>query len=174
MNIWKPLERLTEKKAVSPVISTIIIVAIATALSIALVPYLTGISSSFTQSGRLDVTYAYADTYNNTHYLAYFMVKNSGARLNTIDRVLIDGKPQDFAANWTVNNHSSGTTASGVIILDGSDDSWRVITIAPGDMGRIILYLSRSNYKSGQFLEIAFQTVGGYEWPKVVVIPTLP
>jgi len=50
------------RKAISPVISTIIIVAVAIAISIAVAFWLGGITSIFTRFEKLEITTAYAES----------------------------------------------------------------------------------------------------------------
>ena len=172
MNIQKLRKKIrrlrSDKKAVSPVISTIIIVAIAIAISIAVALYLTGITGTFTKFERLDVTSAYAGSIVAGNYPIEFTVKNSGTSAISIDRVLINGKPN---SSLTVVWDIPGAAGPVSILLDGTGASTNIISMAQGDSGTITFNLGASIYKSGQSLELTFHTVSGKEYPKVVVLP---
>jgi len=142
---------LKSKKAISPVISTIVIVSVAIAMSIAVAYWMMGITGSFTRFERLDITSAYAvvDTGNFT---VKVKVKNSGSASATIDLVFINGKPTADYANVSVTN--------------------LLVTLAPGEAvdGSIVLPKD-GTFVSGMGVEIVFQTAAGRQYPKTIQLP---
>jgi len=186
MNIQKLRKKIrrlqSDKKAVSPVISTIIIVAIAIAISIAVALYLTGITGTFTKFERLDVTSSYADPQNVTSgggNPITFVVKNSGTSVITIDSIIVNGKPSNLYVGWVVSGTpQTGTTSTTYanqtvpktgILVDGTGSAGKTISIAQGDSGTVYAFITGG--KSGQSLELTMHTVSGKEYPKVVVLP---
>jgi archaeal type IV pilus assembly protein PilA len=137
-------------KAVSPVIATIIIVAIAITMSIAVAYWLLGLGSSFTKYEKVEFTTAYADTGNTV----VLNMRNTGSAAATIDAqyILYNGKP---ASAYT------GLTTT----IDGTP-----LTMAPGESGTMTVTLPAS-FTSGMTVEIMLHTTGGKDYPKVVTLP---
>ena len=163
-------------KAVSPVIATIIIVAIAITMSIAVAYWLLGLGSSFTKYEKVEFTTAYVtgtgraedlaaappvtvDPYNITLNL-----KNTGSASATIDTasVLYNGKPDTyytvdatpFAWVWTnTNSMQPGAATSATITLP------------------TIFATEVQGFTSGMTLEIMLHTTGGKDYPKVITLP---
>ena len=170
MNIQKLRKKIrrlrSDKKAVSPVISTIIIVAIAIAISIAVALYLTGITGTFTKFERLDMTSAYANPLVSGNSTINLTVKNSGTSVITIDRVLLNGKPTTLWAAWDGPGTAGGTSPDGTYNMNGLTAGQ--ISIVQGDGGSINVGVLG---QSGQSIELVLHTVSGKEYPKVVVLP---
>lgn len=80
------------RKAISPVISTIIIVAVAIAISIAVAFWLGGITGIFTRFEKLEIPTAYAVS-TATGWEITLEVKNTGTTQTTITDVLVNGIP---------------------------------------------------------------------------------
>jgi len=144
-------------RGVSPVIATIIIVAIAIVMSIAVAYWMLGLGAAFTRFEKLEFTSGYA-TYNVT--LAGFDIKmklkNTGSAALTIDQVFINGVPWgDIAAADKGTENLIGTPlAPGGEKLDG------LIQLKKG-----------TTYVSGMTVEVLVRTAAGRDFPKVIVLP---
>lgn len=141
---------LKSRKAISPVISTIVIVSVAIAMSIAVAYWMMGITGSFTRFERLDITSAYAVVDGN--FTLKLKVKNSGSASATIDLILVNGRPTADYAGVVVTNLL--TTLEPGKTVDGS------ITL-PKD----------GTFVSGMGVEIVLQTAAGRQYPKTVQLP---
>jgi FlaG/FlaF family flagellin (archaellin) len=133
-------------KAVSPVIATIIIVAIAITMSIAVAYWLLGLGSSMTRYEKVQFVSAYA----NSDSQVAFNVKNTGTSPATIDvsTIFINGRP-DGTITWQTGNSTA--------------------TMQPGDaLGGTIDFTA---LPSGTSVEVMIQTTSGNQYPKVVVLP---
>jgi len=148
-------------RGVSPVIATIIIVAIAIVMSIAVAYWMLGLGAAFTRFEKLEITSAYAvkvttinataETYNFTIYLK---LKNTGSAVLTIDEVFFNGIPSGDVA--VEGNKTDVTALKGLTLSPG--DSTGTLTIKyPG--------------KSGMSLEMLIRTVAGRDYPKVIILP---
>jgi FlaG/FlaF family flagellin (archaellin) len=137
------------KKGISTVIATIIIVAIAIVMAIAVAYWVLGIGGSFTRFEKLQFTSAYA----TSDTLISVTLKNTGTAPATLDRntVFINGQPVD---KNSVNFNS--TTAD-------------TFTMQPGDIvyGNVTL----SGMSPGTTVEVKIQTASGDQYPQVVVLP---
>lgn len=147
------------RRGVSPVIATIIIVAIAIVMSIAVAYWMLGLGSAFTKYEKLEFTTAYAtkDTVAGT-FTVHMTVKNTGSATATIDvpSILYNGKPFDGYAVLPLP--SASFTPS--------------VTMNPGEQATgTIVFTEGSEFVSGMTVEIMIHTVAGHDYPKVVMLP---
>ncbi|MEM1556951.1 MAG: archaellin/type IV pilin N-terminal domain-containing protein [Candidatus Bathyarchaeia archaeon] len=142
------------RKAISPVIATIIIVAVAIVMSIAVAYWLLGLGATFTRYEKLEFVVAYAER-TDSGWNVTLRIKNTGSSDATIDIILLNGK---LDANATVNSSYLNNTSLGISVGAGREVS-------------LIINLGKDNYTSGQTLEIMVQTAAGYQYPKSIVLP---
>ena len=136
-----------DAKAVSPVISTIIIVSVAIVMSIAVAYWMLGLGSSFTRFEKLEIRSAYTDG----DFTVHLDVKNTGSAALTIDQVFLNGRPADSYNNVTV--------------------SWDSVNLEPGQDTTGTISLSEEEWSSGMSIEVTIKTAAGREYPKTVVLP---
>jgi len=154
-------------KAVSPVIATIIIVAIAIVMSIAVAYWMLGLGAAFTRYEKLEIISAYAlkgEPVNSTEKIYNFTVRlklrNGGSAPLTIDEVFFNGIPSVDVK--VINEAGDEVVGCNVAALLG-------ITLNPGDeTGTLDIYYAG---KSGMSLEVLIRTVAGKDYPKVVILP---
>ena len=167
-------------KAVSPVIATIIIVAIAITMSIAVAYWVLGLGSSFTKYEKVEFTSAYADAVSNTNltfadgssavnvtgWIISMDVKNTGSAAATIDPTTIfyNGKPATAA---TYVNFNPVTNFNATTMQPGeSKINMQIGMNATGTSG-----ILESPWKSGMTIEVMLQTSAGKQYPKVITLP---
>lgn len=145
------------KRGVSPVIATIIIVAIAIVMSIAVAYWLLGLGSSFTKYEKVEFVSAYADT-SGGNFVVHMDVKNTGSASATLDPgyILYNGKPATAYAQPPV-------------------PGFLQTTLEPGQsaIGLIITFpkVTGGNWTSGMTVEIMMHTTAGKDYPKVLTLP---
>ena len=140
------------RKAISPVISTIIIVAVAIAISIAVAFWLGGITGIFTRFEKLEIPTAYA-TPDDGSWTVKLFVNNTGTTPTTITDVLINGVP---------------------ISVYGFELKIDDASLNPGEGTTVTIEVSSTNdytFASGQAITITLHTSGGQDYPKTVVLP---
>jgi archaeal type IV pilus assembly protein PilA len=146
-------------KAVSPVIATIIIVAIAITMSIAVAYWLLGLGSSFTKFEKVEFSTAFVTGSGTTgsNYTINLGLKNTGSAAATIDQtsILYNGKPANV------------TSGAGTIITTFTPS----VTMNPGETATGTIVMPITGYSSGMTLEITLHTTGGKDYPKAVVLP---
>ena len=136
------------KAGISPVMATVILVAIAIVIAIAVAFWATGLVGVFTRFEKIEITAAYYDTDNDQVVLE---LKNTGSASATIDRIFINGQPsQAFGAN---------------VACGGGGN----VTLAPGDTTTCTI--SSNNFVPGVTYEIAVHTASGKTYPAAVQIP---
>jgi flagellin-like protein len=145
------------RKAISPVISTIIIVAVAIAISIAVAFWLGGITSIFTRFEKLEITTAYAVAINKpfSGWNITLEVKNTGTTAVTITDVLINGIPSSAYTEVLQN----GTN----VYLNTGESKVIMITIPT--------QADSYTFTAGQAVTVTIHTAGGQDYPKTVTLP---
>ena len=142
------------RKGISTVIATIIIVAIAIVMSIAVAYWVMGIGGSFTRFEKIQFISAYATTDKAIN----FTIKNSGTAPATVNTVMINGQP-------LVGTPSYKYSASGT---SGSTNS--TTQLNPGDTTEGSITFDTA-YQPGTTIEMKLQTAAGNQYPEVVVLP---
>ena len=136
------------KSGISPVMATVILVAIAIVIAIAVAFWATGLVGVFTRFEKIEISAAYATASNNI----VLVVKNTGSAAATIDDIYVNGIPCGLTCGL-----SSTTT------LKPGDSATITITKPPSDVG--------SSFVSGVTYEIAVHTSSGKTYPAAVLIP---
>jgi FlaG/FlaF family flagellin (archaellin) len=141
------------RKGISTVIATIIIVAISIVMAIAVAYWALGIGGSFTRFERVQYVSAYATDSTTVH----ITVKNTGTAPATISSVLINGLPLETTG-------AAGATYTGTCSLVSST------SLQPGDNVTGTIAFTKGT-QSGMSIDIKLQTVAGNQYPEVVVLP---
>ena len=156
-------------KAVSPVIATIIIVAIAIVMSIAVAYWMLGLGASFTRFEKLEFTSGYAiinstqrtiNTFNTTTFDIKVTLKNSGSADATLDLVFLNGIP---SGDYGGSNSTVIVTWAGATTLKPGDSVSGVISLPKDLIG--------TSWKSGMNVDLMIQSVKGNLYPKTIVLP---
>lgn len=154
-------------KAVSPVISTIIIVAIAITMSIAVAYWLLGLGGSFTKFEKVEYTSAYVTGSGNQTgtdpYIVHMGLKNTGSATATVDSdvTLYNGQPA-IAYTPAVSDWIAVNTGYSLTMVPGNT-TFVTITLSQPTLGSI--------WVSGMTVEIMLHTTGGKDYPKALVLP---
>jgi len=162
------------RKAVSPVIATIIIVAVAIVMSIAVAYWMLGLAGTFTRFEKLEFTSAYA-TYNSSggYFNITFSLKNTGSATATVEQIFINGIPLDDVSafhdggnNFTLGDASnySSLRSNGVSITPGQEKKGFIILYSGED-------LDSGTVTSGITIELKITTAAGNEYPKSIALP---
>ena len=170
------------RKAVSPVIATIIIVAVAIVMSIAVAYWMLGLAGTFTRYEKLEFTSAYAASVTIDSTSAFnitFRLKNTGSAPATLDVIFINGIPHyDCGAalyNITITKDSTNYyyglnfTSSIGITLNPGEEASGIITLKDGEP--IGSGGAGGTVDSGMTIEVMVQTTAGNQYPKSVTLP---
>ena len=152
-------------KAVSPVIATIIIVAIAITMSIAVAYWLLGLGSSFTKFEKVEFTTAYVTGTGAAAdpYVIHMNLKNTGSATATIDyaATLYNGKPDTY---YTVGATAFAWTPVTATAMQPGASLTATITLPTAAPTGV------QGFTSGMTLEIMMHTTGGKDYPKVITL----
>ncbi|MBS7633924.1 type IV pilin [Candidatus Bathyarchaeota archaeon] len=141
------------KRGISPVVATVILVAVTIVVAVAVAYWMGGIAGLYTRYEKLEITSIYAE-YNATvkNFTITVYVKNTGSADATIDNVLLNGKPY--------NTFNATLTRSLPISLSVGNSTTIVINIGSGEP-----------FVSGVSVEVRLHSAGGQEYPKTVTLP---
>ena len=165
-------------RSISPVIATVIIVAVAIMLAIAVALWITGVIGGVSRMERLDITAAYVSgvvsVYNTTsspikyadYYNITIAIANKGSVATTIDMVFVNNKPLTVSTTASPPSNFSGINAPGNEIVICSKP-----TLNAGETTTITLYLKKGAYTPGQMIQIIVHTAAGGQYPAQVVLP---
>jgi len=157
------------RKAISPVISTIIIVAVAIAISIAVAFWLGGITSIFTRFEKLEIPTAYA-VYDATskYWTVTLTVKNTGTTDTTITDVLINGIPYKSVTTGVTN---VTVTIDNTLYKMLGVSSVSEVPLKTGKSATVVITLTSAGFSAGQAVTVTIHTSGGQDYPKTVTLP---
>jgi flagellin-like protein len=181
---------IQKRRAVSPVIATVILIAVAVALGIAVAFWASGLTSSFSKYEKLGVSTQYAvsgapNLYNSgkcdTSSICWTVNlggQNTGSSDATITQIQVNGVPYPISSN--------GTSASGVFIEWGNQagsGGKSSLSVPSGSTFRISFLLesatssggyntfSSKTFSSGQTVQVTIITASGNNYPASIVLP---
>lgn len=171
---------LRNKKAMSIVISTIIIAAIAITMAIAVSFWAMGISNAFTKFEKIEIISAYVSDTQVAYtrvgpspmmtlncFAIYMTLKNTGTNTATIANVFLDGKP------YTAT--STRVQGGQIAYVPGLYPS-NPLQTGQSMTGNIFLPVNTGTtpqplWNSGEFITIELETAAGRHYAYTVVIP---
>ena len=148
-----------DKRGISPVVATVILVAVTIVVAVAVAYWMGGIAGLYTRYEKLEISSIYAESTNGGWKITVH-VKNTGSADATIDNVLINGKPYKSLSEVAVDPDVA-TTGKELSLKVGSEENIE-ITITPG---------TDSTFKPGVSVEVRLHSAGGQEYPKTVTLP---
>lgn len=157
---------LRDKRAVSPVIATVILVAVTIVVAVAVAYWMGGIAGLYTRMEKLQVQSAFAtaktfsttqgDPWNATGWNVTIDVKNSGTADATIDYIVINGKPYNAADYQGKVNVTTGIGLS----------------IAIGETQTVIMLLkSGAPFTAGTSIEVKLHSAAGMDYTQLISLP---
>jgi len=154
----KNIENLRERRAVSPVIATVILVAVAITVAVGVSYWMSGIAGQYTSFEKVEITSGYAtnivDGWNIT-----IKLKNTGSAPSTITSCFINEKPIEeyYLNNSTTTGAITMSPINGVTLESGTN-STIVVTIKEADV----------TFSSGTTINVKLHSAGGMDYIKLV------
>jgi len=148
---------LRDKRGISPVVATVILVAVTIVVAVAVAYWMGGIAGLYTRFERLEISSTYA-TYDstNTQWNVTMNVRNTGSADATVTDLLINGKPWDDA--FFDDNISDPSLPKSV--ASGQETS---VTFS-------IDYNEALGFRPGVSIEIKLHTASGQDYPKTITL----
>ena len=148
------------KSGISPVMATVILVAIAIVIAIAVAFWASGLVGVFTRFEKMEVTTAMYDTTNRDVEL---LVRNTGSSAATIDNIYVNGQP--------VSSYTLATDGDVVHPPIGAATCDTSGTCDPGEYIVVSISSPTGGWAHGVTYEFAIHTASGKTYPVSVLIP---
>jgi len=141
--------------------ATVILVAIAIVIAIAVAFWATGLVGIFTRFEKLEIRSAYAEAAQDGGYTVYVTVFNSGSSSATIDEIYLNGRP---ASSYQNVDCEPGT------VCDGNASTG--VTVNVGNSQAIEINLPQgAPFSPGVSIEVMIHTASGKQYPTTVLLP---
>ena len=159
----------TSKKGISPVIATVILVAVAITVSISVAYWMGGISSLYTRLEKVEISSVAVSKDASGNYNITMALRNTGSADATIDSCFINGKSYDdssFSANPVSIKESGGTFyTSGAL----------AISLPAGSAKTVIIKIAKNSgyvapFSVGTTLDLKIHTAAGKDYPQMVTL----
>jgi len=154
------MRKIRSRKAVSPVIATVILVAVAITVSVAVAYWMGGISGQYTKFEKVEIKSAVCTQDGDLNWIVAVTLKNSGTAIATLDAVYVNN---DACTN--------GTTPSTPLATITSDLSYsNAYQLTQGEEQAFYVWIGAtySTLSSGTTVNIKIHSAGGMEYPKLV------
>ena len=176
------------RKGISPVLATVIIVAVTITIAVAIAYWMGGIAGLYTRFEKIEIAYANVawddDLYGtNGGWKVMLKIKNTGSADATIDDILLNGITVTdvvYKIDQTVSNQSMvfvGTTDFPIVDTISSDGNDTIsISLKSGSIAYLLITIPNNAQigtgmaTSGLSLEIKLHTAAGKEYPKIVTL----
>ena len=165
---------MRERKAVSPVIATVILVAVAITVAIGVSYWMSGISSQYTQFEKIEIQTGYATftpavpTTSNAFWNITLSIKNSGSGAATITHVFVNDTP---IAYGDVTTEPAENPAGSII---ASVDTDNTLTLESGVASEVAVLISQGTgitFTSGTTVNVKLHSAGGMDYIKLIRLP---
>ncbi|MCS7367737.1 MAG: DUF4352 domain-containing protein [archaeon YNP-WB-062] len=150
--------RNIRKRGISPVIATVILVAIAIVISIAAAFWMTGLLSSFTRYETVQIVSSYASKSGN-NYIIWVNTTNTGSMDVTITNILINDQP------YTTYG------ASIELYTDTTPIDTLPVDFSPAQKCNIKITVSTTKFNRGTAVKISIVTAAGHTYDRTLTLP---
>ena len=169
----------TRRKAVSPVIATVILIAVAVALGIAVAFWASGLTSSFSKYEKLGVNTQYA-VISGSDWNVTLGGQNSGSSDASVTQIQVNGVPivasnvywgtATGGASCIMKNIPSGSTTqkdgTGLPFSVASGSNFCLSFLVQASAGS-----SSQTFNHGQTIQVTIITAAGNNYPASIVLP---
>jgi flagellin-like protein len=174
-----------KRRAISPVIATVILIAVAVALGIAVAFWASGLTGSFSKYEKLGVNTQYAIGVSpvaaadcNSAVVCWKLNlagQNTGSSDSTVIAFQVNGVPYTVlaTANWVATQSINGAAATALPL-----GSTQAISVKSGQSFAFVLELDAGGapvvpktFAHGQTIQVVIVTATGNNYPASVVLP---
>ncbi len=156
----KNISKLTKRRAVSPVIATVILVAVAITVSVAVAYWMSGSAGQYTAFEKVEIASAVVTYEGTTHWQIVITMKNSGTKTATLTNVFVNDVDSIYSTGFTTGNTIGADL--------GPLNTKKIVS---GDSGIVTIWIedSTSNpLSSGTTVNIKIHSAGGMDYIKLV------
>ena len=156
---------MNKRKAISPVIATVILVAVAITVAVSVSYWMGGISSQYTQFEKIEIQTGYG-TYNTTltEWTVTLAIKNSGSADATINMVFLNDVPC-ATGSYGVSSAPAGSWGTNIAAAG--------LPLTAGESGNVYVYIDNGylNLSSGTTVNVKIHSAGGMDYVKLIRLP---
>lgn len=158
---------MKDRKAVSPVIATVILVAVAITVAVGVAYWMGGISTQYTQFEKVEIQTGYA-TRDTLGWEITLSLKNSGSATATITHVFVNEVPIDET------EYASSGFGTGIDQVDdgemGTDLPVAGLSLQAGASGTVTVYIDYDygTLSAGTTVNIKLHSAGGMDYIKLI------
>ena len=153
------MRKIRSRKAVSPVIATVILVAVAITVAVAVSYWMGGISSQYTKFEKVEIQSGVCSVDAAGNWTVALKLKNSGTATATLISIFIN--------DVEINTYNTTAVAG-----EWTSDMTESYSLTSGLSGAINVYISSSNsaatLSSGTTVNIKVHSAGGMDYIKLV------
>ena len=157
---------MRERKAISPVIATVILVAVAITVAVGVSYWMSGISSQYTQFEKIEIQTGYATSITGGWNVT-MEIKNSGSAEASLTHVFINDIP--ITATTLPPAMTNTTLASNIgslgSLTPGEAATARVL------IGNALTQQGLTSLSSGTTVNIKLHSAGGMDYIKLIRLP---
>jgi len=148
---------IKNKRGISPVVATVILVAVTIVVAVAVSYWMGGITGLYTRFEKVEMTSAYS-TWNGTgaKWTVSITMKNTGSMDATIDNILINGRPYNDALYGGNVTDPDPALPIPLPIGDNVPISFDIIE-GPG-------------FRHGVNIDVKLHSASGQEYPKTILL----
>jgi len=152
----KAMNELRKRKAISPVIATVILVAVAITVSVAVSYWMGSIASQYTKFEKVEIQSGYATLDLTKGWTIHLDLKNSGSATANLIKVFVNDVPVDVSTFiLTIGKMTSNIPTAGLQILSGESKPVEV-------------YIGNGLFSSGTTINIKLHSAGGMDYIKLI------
>jgi flagellin-like protein len=156
---------LKDRRGISPVITTVILVAVGIAIAVAIALWMSGLVGLFTRFERIEIKNSYVDVDTSGDFIVTVIFSNTGSSDASIDSVLLNGKPLSSWTGATLN--VNGTSAVLPIPMPVGAETTATLQFS----NPCHATSGSAQLKSGVTLTVTLHSTGGKEYPTSVALP---
>ncbi|MBA7711930.1 hypothetical protein ES703_120897 [subsurface metagenome] len=179
----KKIKKLSKSRAVSPVIATVILVAVTITVAVAVSYWMSSIAGQYTTFEKVEIQSAYAEIQPSPGgWIITLEMKNSGSATANLIRVFVNEKPIDlYGSTFDDTQVDSGTiavptgdagnrTGTNILVTGVAIESGKTADVddTTTDPDPIQVYIGSKLFSSGTTINIKIHSAAGMDYIKLV------
>ncbi len=169
------MSKLSKRRAVSPVIATVILVAVTITVAVAVAYWMAGISSQYTSFEKVEIQSAIFTPATSAYWEIKITLKNSGTKTATLTDIYVNDMIATLMASDT---YASGNEISAYLADDGDPTTPAAIPlqIESGATNFVWVWIDDVTgdailLSSGTTINIKIHSAAGMDYIKLVQLP---
>ena len=156
---------MRERKAISPVIATVILVAVAITVAVGVSYWMGGISSQYTQFEKVEIQTGYATSITGGWNVT-MEIKNSGSAEASITHVFLNDIPISTSTLPAMTNTTLASNIDSIGTLTAGESTTVLVYI-----GNALTQTGLTSLSSGTTVNIKLHSAGGMDYIKLIRLP---